>query len=654
MLPQFRESHFLLVVLISVLIFGTHAEASTTLIKSLDFDVAGVLPSTEGDVDYEPNLFGITETSAFSVQNGSLQQRTMGRVGWANYTSVGNQFDHSQGITMEARLNILDIESDPDPSQPTLYTGGGAYFGFRDGVYAYQLLFDEDGVFFGTPTGFDRIPFDTSGFHTYRITTPGNSDRLDLFIDGQYKHTTQAFANSENRYDWGDGRSTANNNASVDWDYVRIYEGDPPPLGEVVFLNFNGDESIPIDQARANVIRSVMREQGISDTWRAEPFDAADDFGFGGPGRTSNDAIQEVVNRVREDFSRFNVSIVTERPINGDYMQVFVGGTEASQPGLAGVAQDVDINNVNHADNAIIFTDNIGQWIQQPTVGAVASPAFDPSADVRWERTINWLANVVSHEVGHNMGLFHVEDNTTPPDLLNRSWYDSERYLRDDEFQNVDLRLFHDAPNLFERLFPGHQNSAARLADEVGLKMSDPGIIPQDASTLPRAFLSVRLDDVTMKEAVLVISTDLENADSFDGTIGVLIRDLGDLSGELDITLSVKQTAIPLQLVLFGKSQPGGVFDLVYGNGFSGAPFSAFQSVEEIKAALLGDGSLSTVDDLVSAGFEGWNFFLQSPVSGGVTAFVVLVPEADALSLLVLMVGLLPSQRLLRYRTGGL
>jgi len=209
--------------------FSVAGSAPTTLIKSLDFNVDGVLPSAEPDIDYAPNPFGIAEQSVYSVHNGWLHQDTMGLIGWTNYESLHNQFSHADAITMEARLRINRIEATPFPGQ---YEGGGAYFGVYDGAYEYQLLFDENGVFSGTATGIDRVPFNTSGFHTYRLTTPGNSNRYDLFIDGQHVRTWFAGSYYLNGYAWGDGRSTFGNGANVDWDYLRVWRGasSPRPL----------------------------------------------------------------------------------------------------------------------------------------------------------------------------------------------------------------------------------------------------------------------------------------------------------------------------------------------------------------------------------------------------------------------------------------
>jgi hypothetical protein len=78
----------------------------------------------------------------------------------------------------------------------------------------------------------DSIPFDHSAWHTYRLYTPGNSNQVQLYIDNRLRLTTTAQPDTtHNGFDWGDGLSLPGNGANVDWDYVRVYQGDRPPIG---------------------------------------------------------------------------------------------------------------------------------------------------------------------------------------------------------------------------------------------------------------------------------------------------------------------------------------------------------------------------------------------------------------------------------------
>lgn len=204
-------------------------QAETFVIKELEFNLDGVLPSVDPDIAFSTS--GISEQSAYSVEGGFLKQRTTGVTGNMSYNAPnlqlsGNTLSSSLGTTIEARLNILDLETEVWGDN---YPGYGAFFGAYDGANRYGAFFVDNGIDLRTPTGNVTVPFDhSSGFNTYRLTSPADKPEYSLYINGQHEATVQAQAGGLNGFNWGDGLTAGANGADVDWDYLRVYQGDEP------------------------------------------------------------------------------------------------------------------------------------------------------------------------------------------------------------------------------------------------------------------------------------------------------------------------------------------------------------------------------------------------------------------------------------------
>jgi hypothetical protein len=104
-------------------------------------------------------------------------------------------------------------------------------------------------------------------------------------------------------------------------------------------------------------------------------------------------AIQEIWARVAEDFAPFDVDVTTLEPTAADLinsggtdarwgMRVVIGGDGSWEPGAAGMA----------------FLNGFGRQD--------LSPAF-AFADQWWKQNFNLVSTVISHEVGHTLGLDH-------------------------------------------------------------------------------------------------------------------------------------------------------------------------------------------------------------------------------------------------------
>ena len=118
-------------------------EANAALIKGLEFNDGGVLPSTESDIVFFTNS-GSLETSLFSVTGGLLQQRTIGVDGNSSYLFpnvgvTGGGLDSSLSTVLEFRVKVIHVST----TSPEL---GGIRTSVFDGVNRYGATFDSSGI----------------------------------------------------------------------------------------------------------------------------------------------------------------------------------------------------------------------------------------------------------------------------------------------------------------------------------------------------------------------------------------------------------------------------------------------------------------------------------------------------------------------------
>jgi len=96
-------------------------------------------------------------------------------------------------------------------------------------------------------------------------------------------------------------------------------------------------------------------------------------------------------------YSRWQVNFVTTTPLAGDYTTIGIGGDIATNGSytLFGIAQDVDVGDVNKNDFARVFGGSFslfGQWQGGNSTAA---------------RIANAIGYTAAHELAHNLGLFH-------------------------------------------------------------------------------------------------------------------------------------------------------------------------------------------------------------------------------------------------------
>ncbi|KPK75085.1 MAG: hypothetical protein AMJ79_12560 [Phycisphaerae bacterium SM23_30] len=140
------------------------------------------------------------------------------------------------------------------------------------------------------------------------------------------------------------------------------------------------------------------------------------------------------------------------------YSKVIIGGN-LPEPGVGGIAESVDRHNADRTDTALILTDALGYLAYYQRL--------DEDLAVRFNQTVNAVANTAAHELGHILGLQHAtEVNTATP--ANIMGYNYEVDLAEQEFRERNSFLdFAEQRGYFE-MQPGFANEIDMLLRAIG------------------------------------------------------------------------------------------------------------------------------------------------------------------------------------------
>ncbi len=198
----------------------------------------------------------------------------------------------------------------------------------------------------------------------------------------------------------------------------------PASARQILLLDFDGGE---VDSPTLGKIR-------------LDPFDAAD---IALRYEDATDAMKEWIRQtVEQNYERFNVTVVTTNDDlpQGHYSTIFFGGFKEN---ILGFAEGVDEYNVDHCDDAIVYTESFGLdlFFFPPTARQMATA----------------IGNVAAHESGHILGLSHVNDDRALMDADSNA----PTLLTDQEFREAPLS---------KQIAPiGVQDAVLLLTESVGL-----------------------------------------------------------------------------------------------------------------------------------------------------------------------------------------
>lgn len=347
---------------------------------------------------------------------------------------------------------LVDGNRNPAATSPRGKTSGEPNDTFDEPVVA---VFDGDGIarlqggvatvgdldvyLLGPLAAGDRVVVDAYAFNSSLDITVAmfdaeerlvfnNDDRedssggsLDAFVDFIVRHDGERYHLVVSNSPFGSSRRLTGG-YRVDIEVSTGFE-TPPPVAQTIVLNFaGGNIESPI---LGNITVAALDGGAISPLYEGQT-------------ETIKNRIVEVFE---QNYGRFNVNVLTsDDPAPGPgvrFSTVHFGGFDQT---MFGIAEDVDLYNLEYCDDAIIFAESFS-----PVVFSRAPSAVELGTAI---------GNVAAHEAGHLLGLNHTNDDL---DLMDDQ-SPADAFLLDQEFMSAPLS---------EDIMPIGQQDGVLLLDEI-------------------------------------------------------------------------------------------------------------------------------------------------------------------------------------------
>ncbi|MBI9017004.1 MAG: choice-of-anchor D domain-containing protein [Phycisphaerae bacterium] len=324
--------------------------------------------------------------------------------------------------------------------------------------------------------------------------------------------------------------------------------------------------------------------------------------GLGFSGQEAN-AINNVMQFVQEDYAAYNITVTQEKPTEGGFSTIYIGGTGGYAPGSVIGRATYDVGNSSDTNYGFVYSE----------VMVMFAEASNDDVDVFSE----YLANVITHEAAHTFGLAHVNDTSAimnpfvPIDPLTLSFRsDSEALL---------------GINLGYKSIGGDDYS---VVESVGVNEVISGLLERRADTDSFDFTA----DARGEMVVDLDTTVYGNLDSvlsvYDGS-GNLITSNDDYNGQDDskLVFNVSQGANYTVVVSSSGGNSSGTYSLTFdgpdggGGEVDPALISISDSVGVADDLAMDFGTLTVGDNLIKtftiSNDGGENLVINSVITAG-------------------------------------